>query len=310
MIEWYKNRRVGIAGSGGLIGRELSRQLESLGSTVLGWRRQDGDLCCPKNANAFVTAQALDCVFVVAGEQGGVADHIARPFDYGLKNALITSNVINACISSSIDRLVYCSSTAVYADQQGSHAYVESDIGTGRPDQVHISYAAAKLLGIRLCESASRQYGYEYKSAVLTNVFGPGGEFDERKSTLIHGLIGRALRSLNDGTSLLSVWGSGIATRDVLFVEDAARALLVIGASDYVGPVNVASGKSLLIRDIAAEICRQVGISRLEYDPTKPEGAKERKINIDLLQSLGFHPKVKFEEAVWRTIDYVRKLPN
>ena len=299
------DRKVCVVGSGGLIGAELTRQLRSHGACVMGWRRQDGDLRTQKAVSTLAARGPFDIVFLMAGRQGGIAEQLSDPIGFGVDNALITANCLSAFRDLGVPRLIYAASTAVYPtrDEAGLDAFTEADLGQGPPDKAHFTYSAAKLLGIRLCHAICETDGLSFTPALIGNTFGPGGTFDPSRSTLVHGMVRRAVDAHARGDQNLLVWGTGAARRDILYVQDAARALILVGLSDEERPVNIASGQSRSVREIGKQIAAAVGLDGLQFDPSKPEGVLDRPIDITRLRTLGFEPQVPFSDAIDATVD-------
>lgn len=300
-LDFWRDKSILVAGAGGLIGAALMRALDGRCARLVGWRRADGDLRDPQAAAAMFARGPFDIVFVMAATQGGIADHLARPAAFAGDNARIALNVIDGAAQAGVPRLVYAASGALYPDS-AAEPYREEALASGPIDPAHRPYAAAKLLGVRLCEAYAAERGLAYAPAIVNNTYGPGGTFDPARSTLVHGMIARAAATRASGGDALTVWGTGKARRDVLYADDAAAALLLIAQSGAAGPVNVASGINRPVGDVAETIARAAGLARVVFDPSKPEGALSRAVDISRLKALGFAPLVSLEEGVARTM--------
>lgn len=298
---FWRDRSVLVAGSGGLIGAALMRALDGRCARLAGWRRSDGDLREAEAAAAMFARGPFDVVFVMAATQGGVADHHARPVAFAGDNARIALNVIDGAARAGVPRLVYAASGALYPDS-AAEPYGEEALASGPIDPAHRPYAAAKLLGVRLCEAYAAERGLAYAPAIVNNTYGPGGTFDPARSTLVHGMIARAEATRAAGGDTLSVWGTGRARRDVLYTDDAAAALLLIAETGAAEPVNVASGVNRPVGEIAGSVARAVGLARVAFDASKPEGALSRAVDVSRLAALGFAPRVTLEEGLARTL--------
>ncbi len=297
---WWSSKTVLVAGAGGLIGAALMRLLDGRTRHLKGWRRRNGDLRNPGIAREAISGGAYDVIFLMAATQGGIIDHLARPVAYLRDNAEIGLSVIGAAGEAGVPHLVYAASGALYPADAGE-ALSEDRIASGPIDPAHRPYAAAKLMGVRLCEAYAAERGFAYAPAIINNTYGPGGSFDPSRSTLIHGMIARAEQARAAGGRRLVVWGTGKAHRDVLYGDDAARALILVAQSAKAAPVNVASGVNRSVREIAEVIAAAAGLDGLEFDPTKPEGALSRPVEISRLSALGFAPSVTLADGIART---------
>jgi GDP-L-fucose synthase len=298
---FWREKSVLVAGAGGLIGAALMRALEGRCARLVGWRRADGDLTDAGEARRAIAAGPYDVVFLMAATQGGVADHLARPLAYVRENAALALNVIGACADSGVRQLVYAASTALYPDQAAG-VLTEDLLASGPIEASHQPYAAAKLLGLRLCQACTAERGLCYTPAILTNVYGPGGSFDPQRSTLIHALIARAVAAHAAGEDTLRVWGSGRAVRDVLFGDDAAQALLRVAASQDPRPITIASGENHTVAAIAGLVAAAIGLEGIAFDPAQPEGALGRTLDVSRLRALGFAPLVSLADGIHRTL--------
>lgn len=305
-LSFWVNKSVLIAGSGGLIGGALLRALSERCARLHGWRRKDGDLRDPHAARAMLAHGPFDIVFVLAATQGGIGDHLARPLAYVRDNAAIALNCMGAAADAGIAHLVFTASSALYPDGEEG-PFREGQLAMGGIDPAHRPYAAAKLLGLRLCEAAAGELGLCFTPAILGNIYGPGGSFDPQRATFVHGLIARALAARRNGESLLGVWGSGRARRDVLYGEDAAAALMAIAEAGDPRPINVASGLNPSVAEIAALIAGLAGLDGVRFDASKPEGALSRAMDVSRLSALGFAPKMALEDGIARTFAYHEK---
>jgi GDP-L-fucose synthase len=309
---FWRTRAVLVAGAAGLIGGTLMRALQPLAARVSGWSTADGDLREPEAARRMIDAAKPDVVFLMAARQGGVAENLAHPVAFLEDNVLIGVNVIRAAAGFGVARLVHAGTTAVYSPQ-ASMPYQEADAGVGPLDPTHASYALAKLVATRLCDAYSLAEGRAFTSALLTNVYGPGGSFAADRATVAAGLVARAIEAKRKGLDELVIWGSGRALRDLMHVDDAAGALIRIAErADAPTPVNVCSGREASVREIAIAAAAAAGFTgRLKFDASRPEGVLRRVADPARLFALGFQPRVALKEGLASLVaDYLARFPH
>ncbi len=304
------NKPILIAGASGLIGQALVRRLGD--AEIVGWRRSDGDLREMEAARRMLAKAPFGVVFLLSATQGGVADNVARPVAFLEDNALIAINVLRACAEAGVKRVVYAGSTAVYP-ASAPQPYREEQIGAGSLDATHASYALAKLVGIRLCDAYSASDEHCFTPAILTNIYGRGGSFDPTQATVVAAMARKAVEARRTGERAMSVWGTGNATRDLLYADDAADALIRIAAqTDLEGAINVSSGVEVSIRDIAEAAAKAAGFEgQLAFDTSKPEGVARRVSDASRLGALGFRPRISLAEGMAAMVaDFEQRFPD
>lgn len=295
--------QVGLLGAGGLLGSEIARQARERGITLSAVRSAEVDARDERAVTAWLDLTKPDALIVCAARNAGVHENIASPADMLEDNARIAIASIGAARRARVPRLLYCCSGAIYATdaQVPSH---EEDAGTGRLEPSHAGYSAAKELGLRFCRAVRAQDGLDYTALLLTNIFGPGQNYDPARSNVVASLMARIHAAKAAGDSEVVVWGTGDATRDLIFVEDAASAIL--GLAQVAGPVdgaiNLATGRETSIKDIAAAIAKVVGYTgQLAFDRSKPEGARRRVLDASRLAALGLAPASSLPDSLRRT---------
>jgi len=303
--------QVGLLGAGGLLGSEIARQARARGIKLSATRSAEVDARDERAVMAWLDKTNPDVLIICAARNAGVHVNIASPADMLEDNARIAIASIGAARRARVPRLLYCCSGAIYPTTAQVPCR-ESDAGTGRPEPSHAGYSAAKELGLRFCRAVRAQDGLDYTAILLTNIFGPGQNYDPSRSNVVASLIARIHAAKAAGDSEVVVWGTGDATRDLIFVEDAASAML--GLAQVAGPVdstiNLATGREISIKEIAATIATVVGYTgRLVFDGSKPEGARRRVLDASRLAALGLAPASSFSDSLQRTYaDYIGSL--
>ncbi len=295
--------QVGLLGAGGLLGSEIARLARARGIKLWAVRSAEVDARDDRAVMAWLDMTRPDALIVCAARNAGVHTNIASPADMLEYNARIAIASIGAARQARVPRLLYCCSGAIYATDAQMPCR-EADAGTGPLEPSHIGYSAAKELGLRFCQAVRAQDGLDYTALLLTNIFGPGQNYDPSRSNVVASLMARIHAAKTAGDSEVVVWGTGDATRDLIFVEDAASAIL--GLTQVAGPVdgtiNLATGRETAIKDLAADIAKVVGFTgRLVFDRSKPEGARRRVLDVSRLAALGLAPASSLPDSLRRT---------
>lgn len=304
------HRSLAILGAGGLLGPRLRAiatneklRVEAAGSAEV-------DARDPGAVFDWLSRTSPDVIFINAAVTGGVHANLASPADYLDANARIALGSLGAARRLPGLRVLYASSAIVYPDV-AAQPFTEGAAGAGLLDPTHLGYAAAKLLGVRQCEALRRQDGMDCTALLFTNMYGPGQRYDPARSNVVGGLLRRFDEAKKRGDAEMTVWGTGEAERDLLYVDDAARAVLAAAAGDTPPDplMNVASGKSLKIRELADAIARATGFAgRVTFDPTRPEGARRRSFDVTRLHRLGWSAAVPLEQGLSESYaDFLRR---
>ena len=291
---------VGLLGAGGLLGSEIARQANAKGWKLSTVRSYEVDARDENAVLDWLDKTRPSALIVCAARSGGVQVNIASPADMLAANARIAIASIGAARQLKVPRLLYCSSGAIYPPN-APMPYRETDAGAGPTEESHFGYASAKLLGTRYCQSVRRQDGLDYTALLLTNMYGPGQSYDPSRSNVVASLMARFQAAKSQGDERVEVWGTGLATRDLIYVGDSASIILELAAQS--GPpdglINIASGRETAIREIAETVASVVGFrGDLAFDPSKPEGAKRRLMDATRLAALGLQAKTPLREGI------------
>lgn len=292
-------KRVYVAGHTGLLGRALMRRLADEDCEVLTAPRAELDLTRQAEVEAWMDRARPDAVFLAAGRQGGLFDHINRPAEMILQNLQISTNVMDAARQAGAAKLLAVGSAAAYP-LQAPQPVREDALLTGVPDPAHIPYGVAKIAGVALADAFRRQYGCDFITAMPINLYGPGMAFDPDRSGMVAGTLRRLHEAKAAGAAAFTVWGTGQARRELLFADDAAEAcILLMRQWSGEGPVNLGSGADVSIAELARAAAEVVGFEgRLAFDASKPEGAPRRLLDGRILAALGWRPRVSLTEGL------------
>lgn len=304
-------KRVFVAGHRGMVGAALVRRLEREGCTVLVAGREALDLRDQAAVRAWFADHAPEAVFVAAAKVGGILANASYPADFLYDNLAIAANVIEAAHRANVAKLLFLGSSCIYP-REAAQPIAEAALLTGPLEPTNEWYAVAKIAGIKLCQAYRRQHGRDFISAMPTNLYGPGDNFDLATSHVLPALIRKAHEAKRAGAARITVWGSGRPRREFLHVDDLADACVFL-MRRYSGEehVNVGSGEDIAIADLAETVCELVGFTgAIGYDTAKPDGTARKLMSGAKLAALGWRPTIGLREgiaAVYR--DYAAQEP-
>ena len=302
-------KRVYVAGHRGMVGSAVVRRLAQENCTVLTATRAEADLVDQAAVRTWFAREKPEVVVIAAAKVGGILANDSFPAEFLYENLMIEANVIEAARQHGVEKLLFLGSSCIYpkfADQP----IVEEALLTGPLEPTNEWYAVAKIAGIKLCQAYRRQYGCDYISAMPTNLYGPGDNFDLSSSHVMPALIRKAHEAKLAGAGSITIWGTGTPRREFLHVDDLADAcvFLLKTYSDQ-GHVNVGSGTDIPIRDLAELVCEIVGFpGGIVCDTTKPDGTPRKLMSGDLIAGLGWQPKIALREGIGAVYELYKQL--
>lgn len=310
MIYPIEGKKIWLAGHGGMVGQALFRQLAHEDATVLVRTRQELDLADYRATYDWIGDHKPDTVIVAAAQVSGIIGNQLYPADHLYNNLVVAMNIIHAAHEHGIEKLLYLGSSCIYP-KYAEVPIREDSLLSGPLEPTNEGYAIAKITGLKLAELYRKQYGHDFISVMPTNMYGPGDNFNPETSHVIPALIQRIHRAKMDGASSISIWGSGKPLREMLHVDDGARAMLhVLKNYSDVGHINVGSGQDWTILELAETICRIIGFDgQIECDLSKPDGTPRKLMNSDKLRAMGWEPKISLEVGLRDAYDwYLREI--
>ncbi|MFB7527317.1 GDP-L-fucose synthase family protein [Streptomyces sp. NPDC056178] len=294
--------RIFVAGHRGLVGSAVVRRLNDAGHEVITRDRDRLDLRDTARTGAFLREVRPDAVVLAAAKVGGIMANSTYPVQFLEDNLRIQLSVVAGAHAAGVERLLFLGSSCIYP-RRAPQPIPESALLTGPLEPTNEAYALAKIAGIVQIRSYRRQYGASYISAMPTNLYGPGDNFDLETSHVLPALIRRFHEARRDGSPAVTLWGSGSPRREFLHVDDlAAACLLLLERYDGEDPVNIGCGEDLTIRELARTISEVTGYQgTVEWDAAKPDGTPRKLLDVSLLTSLGFTPRIALRDGIART---------
>lgn len=295
-----------VAGHRGLAGGAILRELQQAGySQLLTQTRADTDLLDRDSVRRFFENARPKVVVLAAAKVGGIKANNDFPVEFLLENLRIQNNVIEAAHDFDVRKLLFLGSSCIYP-KFAPQPISEDSLMTGALEPTNEPYAIAKIAGIRLCQAYSREYGRNFISAMPTNLYGPGDNFDLQSSHVLPALLRKIHEAKVAGASVVTVWGTGTPKREFLHVSDLASACRFL-IENYDSPelINVGFGEDVTIRELAELICEVVGFTgRLEFDSTKPDGTPRKLMDSRNLHALGWKPRVALRDGIRETYEW------
>ena len=304
-----QSRRIYVAGHRGMVGSAIVRQLLAQGAGQIVTRTRDQlELTNQAQVRAFFAQERIDEVYVAAAKVGGIHANNTYPAEFIYDNLMVEANLIHEAWRAGVTKLLFLGSSCIYP-RLAPQPMPESSLLTGKLEATNEPYAIAKIAGIKLCESYNRQYGMDYRSVMPTNLYGPGDNYHPENSHVLPALIRRFHEARLAEAPSVTIWGSGEALREFLYVDDLARActhVMRLPRETYASltqpmeaHVNVGSGEDLSIRALAELVKRVVGYhGTIEVDRSKPDGTPRKLLDVSLIKSLGWAPHIDLEQGI------------
>jgi GDP-L-fucose synthase len=298
-------KRVWVAGGRGMVGSAICRRLERENCDLIIAGRDVLDLLDQGAVNEWFRKEKPDAVFVAAAKVGGILSNSSYPADFLYQNLVIETNIINAAYRENTEKLMFLGSSCIYpkfADQP----IKESALLTGKLEATNEWYAIAKIAGIKLCEAYRRQHGCDFISAMPTNLYGPGDNFDLQSSHVLPALIRKAHEAKLSGAKKIEIWGTGSPRREFLHADDCANAIVFLmeNYSD-IPHVNIGSGSDLTILELTQLVCEIVGFEgEIVKDISKPDGTPRKLMSAKKLLAMGWSPSIGLREGIAETYSW------
>ena len=308
----HQDKKIFIAGHKGMVGSAIMSKLIDEGfSNIIKASRDILDLTDQSSVRDFFTSQKIDYVFLAAAKVGGINANNSNPADFIYENLMIQSNVIKAAHDNGVKRLLFLGSSCIYP-KNAKQPITENEILSDHLEPTNEPYAIAKISGIKLCESFNRQFGTDFRSIMPTNLYGYNDNFNEINSHVIPVLIYRFHKAKINNESRVAVWGSGVALREFLFVEDMADASIFVmnlSKEDYrrvtmpmLSHINIGSGEEISIKELSMLIKEIIGFKgEIVFDENKPDGPLRKCVDSRIINNFGWSHKTSLEDGILKT---------
>ena len=294
-------KRVWVAGHRGMVGSAIVRRLASESCEVLTADRQRLDLTDQRAVLDWMERHRPHAVFIAAAKVGGILANSTAPVDFLLNNLQISTSIISAAHQTGVEKLLFLGSSCIYP-KFAPQPIPEDALLTGPLEPTNEWYAIAKIAGIKLAQAYRAQYGCDFISAMPTNLYGPGDNFDPAASHVLPALI-RKVHEARITRAPVSVWGTGSPRREFLYVDDCADAcLFLLKTYSGAGHVNVGSGSDVSILELTRLVMEMLDYDgEIVTDPSKPDGTTRKLMDNGRLRGLGWAPRVGLAEGIKRS---------
>jgi GDP-L-fucose synthase len=297
-----ENKRVWVAGHRGMVGSALVRRLEHENCEIITSDRSRVDLRDQSQVKAWITETKPQVVFLAAAKVGGILANDTYPADFLYDNLMIQANVITAAFRASVEKLIFLGSSCVYP-KFAPQPIPEDALLSGQLEATNQWYAVAKIAGIKLCQAYRRQYRVDFISAMPTNLYGPGDNFNLYSSHVLPALICKAHEAKVTGAGSFNIWGTGSPRREFLHVDDCADAIVFLTKMySAESQVNVGCGQDISVSDLARFVADIVGFDgKIVCDVTMPDGTPNKLMNSDMIFKMGWQPKITLPNGIRST---------
>ena len=301
--------KIYVAGHKGLVGSAIVRAIETDGKhTWIGQTRTELDLLDRKAVFEFLAREKPDAVVIAAAKVGGIHANYRFPVEFLSENLQIQTNLMDGAHAAQIERLLFLGSSCVYP-KMAQQPIKEEYLLTGVLENTNEAYALAKISGLKLVQAYRKQYGHKWISAMPTNIYGPGDNFDLENSHVLPALIRKFHDATNQGKPSVTLWGTGSPKREFLHSDDLGRAcIFLLENYDDEVAINVGVGEDRTIKDLAELILGIVGFQGdIVWDTTKPDGTPRKLLDVSLMETLGWKAQINLEDGIRNTYEWFQE---
>ena len=292
-------KRIWVAGHRGMVGGAVVRRLARENCEILTVARSDVDLTRQADVERWMEKNRPDAIVMAAARVGGIHANSTQPAEFLSINLMIGTNVVSAAHKTGVRRLLNLGSSCMYP-VGAPQPIAEASLGAGPPEPTNAAYAMAKLATAGMASTYRAQYGVDYITGIPTNLYGPGDNFDPLMSHVAPALMRRMIEARDKNVPEVAIWGSGKPRRELMFVDDAADAIVFVLERYSAGePINIGIGVDVSIRELAEMTAKVVGYrGQLVFDASKPDGAPRRLLDNSRLAGLGWRASTDLADGL------------
>lgn len=301
-----KDSRIYVAGHRGMVGSAIIRKLHEHGcNNIITRTRDELDLTRQDKTEEFFEKEKPEYVILAAAKVGGIVANIKSPANFLYDNLCIQNNIIECSRIHNVKKLLFLASSCIYP-RLSPQPMKEEYLMDGKLEPTNEGYAIAKIAGLKLCQFYNNQYGTDFISVMPCNIYGYGDNFDPENSHVVAGLIRKIHKAKINQDKVISIWGSGSARRELMFVDDLADACIFF-FENYSGNefFNIGTGVDVSIKELVEMIMDVVGYHvPLKFDTSKPDGMPQKLLNVSKINEAGWKSKISLYEGLEKTYKY------
>jgi GDP-L-fucose synthase len=294
-----------VAGATGLAGSAIFKELTSIGKPVVGISSKELDLLDRDATFNYLNELKPNVVIDAAAKVGGISANNNYPVEFLSENIQIQTNLIDAAHSAKVERFVFLASSCVYP-KNCPQPIKEEYVLTGALESTNSAYAIAKLAGIELIKAYRKEFGHRWISVMPTNLYGPNDNFNLESSHVFPALIRKFIEAKKSNATSVKLWGTGKPKRELLHVDDLAKAIIVcLDSYDSDQQINIGTGVDLTIAELAEKIAKNTGFTgSIDWDVTKEDGTPQKVLDIQKITNLGWKPTINLDQGIKLTVEW------
>lgn len=307
-----KKEKIYLAGHKGMVGSAILRKLVEAGYDNFILRSSSElDLRIQSDVNIFFKKERPDIVILAAALVGGINANILKPVEFLYDNLMIQNNVLLASYNLQVDRFIFIGSSCIYP-RECSQPIKEDYLLDGQLEPTNEGYALAKICGIKLGEYLQKSQKLNVTNLIPCNLYGPNDNFNLETSHVLPAIVKKVVDAIENKENIIKLWGTGIARREFMHVDDFAEAVMFfLNKKNVANRINIGWGKDISIRELVSLIGYSAGFSgHFIWDKTKPDGMLRKCLDVSLMESYGFSPKRKIRDGVLEMINYYKNIRN
>ena len=300
------DQRIYVAGHRGLVGSAIVRQLEAVGNdNWIGATRDELNLCEREAVFDFMGQQRPTAVIIAAAKVGGIVANNNFPVEFLSENVQVQTNLMDAAHKFDVEHLVFLGSSCIYP-KFAPQPISEDSLLTGPLEETNEAYAIAKIAGVKLVQAYRKEFGRKWTSAMPTNLYGPGDNFDPQTSHVLPALLRKFHEAKLSGLDSVTLWGSGTPRREFLHVDDLAKAVLfLLQGYDEATAINVGTGVDIEISELASLISEVTNFKgSINWDTSKPDGTPRKLLDVSRINQLGWNSEILLTDGIKSTYEW------